>query len=527
MRVNNDINSFPGRSSGILLPVISLPGPHGIGDLGSTAFSFIDFLSRAGQKYWQILPVGPTRPAFGNSPYMSFSALGGDPLLISPELLIKENLLHQSELPVSDFSEYIIDYDKIRPLKNRLLHLAWKRFSAKGDYQELENFKKDNPWVKDHALFLALKNRYEQRPWYRWPQKIRLRDRTALKQASTELAGEIDQGIFTQYLFFRQWDRLHSYAQRQYIHIIGDLPIYVALDSVDVWANQEIFELNEKSGRPKAVAGVPPDYFSATGQLWGNPLYRWNSRSAPVKKHLYDWWQQRLHSIYTMVDMIRIDHFRGFEAYWSVPAGEKTAIHGSWEKGPGLEFFREMERRLGRMSVIAEDLGVITPAVEKLRDALGYPGMKILLFAFDGTPDNSYLPQNYINNCVVYTGTHDNDTAVGWYLRPDTGPEVRRQAKRQANQFNDDASTFHQDLIYLAHSSIAGISIIPMQDLLGFGNDCRMNTPSTRDNNWQWRCAERFITDELADWFGDVTTFFGRLNTIPAADPPALSTTGS
>jgi 4-alpha-glucanotransferase len=526
MRVNNDINSSPRRSSGILLPISSLPGPYGIGDLGPSAFSFIDFLSRAGQKYWQILPVGPTSPIFGNSPYMSFSALGGNPLLLSPELLVRQTLLHESELPTADFSPYTIDYDRVLPIRKTLLRLAWQRFQGRGDRAVLEKFKKNNPWVHDHALFLALKKKYKHTPWYKWPKDIRFREGSALKQATIELADDLACAVFVQYLFFRQWDRLHGYAQDHDIHIIGDLPIYVALDSVDVWANQEIFELNEKSGRPKAVAGVPPDYFSATGQLWGNPLYRWNSRSNAVKDHLYDWWQQRLTSIYTMVDMIRIDHFRGFESYWSVPAREKTAIHGSWKKGPGLRFFREMERRLGPMPIIAEDLGIITPAVEKLRDALGYPGMKILLFAFDGTPDNSYLPQNFTNNCVVYTGTHDNDTAVGWYLRPDIRPEVRRQAKRQANQFNDDASTFHRDLIYLAHSSVAGISIIPMQDLLGFGNDCRMNTPGTRDNNWQWRCAGRFITDDLADWFGDVTAFFGRLNTIPAPNTPAPSTTG-
>jgi len=513
------------RSSGILLPVSSLPGPYGIGDLGPSAFSFIDFLNRAGQKYWQILPIGPTSQIFGNSPYMSFSALGGNPLFISPELLVKQDLVHNSELPTVDFSEYSVDYDRVMSTKDILLHLAWQRFQNEGDRPALERFKENNPWVNDHALFLALKTKYNFAPWYMWPKDIRFRDGSALQQATIELADDLAFVIFVQYLFFRQWDQLHSYARRHAIHIIGDLPIYVALDSVDVWANQEIFDLDRRSGRPKAVAGVPPDYFSATGQLWGNPLYRWNSRSKVVKDRLYAWWQQRLTSIYTMVDMVRIDHFRGFEAYWSVPAKEKTAIHGRWEKGPGLEFFRAMERRLGRLSIIAEDLGVITPAVEKLRDELGYPGMKILLFAFDGTPDNSYLPQNFINNCVVYTGTHDNDTAVGWYLRPDIRPEIRRQAKRQANQFNDDASTFHRDLIYLAQSSVADISIIPMQDLLGFGNDCRMNTPGTRDDNWQWRCAGRFITDNLAFWLRDVTAFFGRLNSIAAQSAPARSTT--
>ena len=508
------------RSSGILFPISSLPGPYGIGDLGSTAHNFIDFLDQAGQKFWQILPVGPTSPVFGNSPYMSFSAFGGNPLLISPELLIGQKLLHRSDLPSVVFSEYTIDYNKLSQWKKPLLDLAWQRFQANGYRTTLNNFRRKHPWVDDHALFLALKNKYKQRPWYEWPKEIRFRDKKTVQQATKNLAKEIDQAVFEQYLFYRQWDQLHSYARKKKIQIIGDLPIYVGLDSVDVWANQDIFDLDRKSGRPKNIAGVPPDYFSVTGQRWGNPLYRWNSRSKDVKKHLWDWWQQRLAAIFAMVDAIRIDHFRGFESYWSVPAKEKTALNGTWKKGPGKSFFIEMERRLGKLPIIAEDLGIITPAVEKLRDELGYPGMKILLFAFDGKADNSYLPQNITRNCVIYTGTHDNDTAVGWYMSPDVTPESRAQAKRQANQFNDDISSFHRDMIYLALSSTAQLSIIPMQDLLGFGNDCRMNTPGTNEGNWQWRCAERFITGELADWLRDSTSFFGRLNKITASETP-------
>lgn len=500
------------RAGGILFPVSSLPGPYGIGDLGPSATRFIDFLARAGQKYWQILPVGPTSPIFGNSPYMSFSAFGGNPLFISPDLLIQQNLLQPSELPPADFSEYSVDYQTLIPWKTKVLNRAWQNFQANEHRKTLDTFRRKHPWVKDHALFLALKEHYGQSPWYQWPKEIRFREQPALHKAADALKGKIDQAVFEQYLFFRQWDRLHTYADKKNIQLIGDLPIYVGLDSVDVWANQRIFDLDPKSGRPKHIAGVPPDYFSATGQRWGNPLYRWSSRIQSVKDQLYDWWELRLRVMFQQVDVVRIDHFRGFESYWSVPEKEKTAINGTWKKGPGKPFFLEMERRLGRLSIIAEDLGIITPSVEKLRDDLGYPGMKILLFAFDGKPDNSYLPQNISRNSVMYTGTHDNDTAVGWYLNPEVTPESRRQAKRQANRFDDEASTFHHDMIYLALSSTAALSIIPMQDLLGFGNDCRMNTPGTTEGNWRWRCAGRFITNERADQFREVTEFFGRLN---------------
>ncbi len=512
------------RASGILLPVSALPSPYGIGDIGPSAYSFIDFLARSGQQYWQILPTGPISSSFGNSPYMSFSALAGNPLLISPELLIRDSLLRQAEIPGNSFSEYSIDYHDVRQFNKKILHLAWQRFTANNTVKVLEDFKLENPWVSDYALFCSLKNHYRQAPWYSWPEDIRFREDRAVKKATGDLAEEIRYHVFIQYLFFRQWHELHQYALKKHLRIIGDLPIYVALDSVDVWVNQDIFDLHPKNGRPKSVAGVPPDYFSPTGQLWGNPLYRWNARSSLVKKQLYDWWQRRFKAIFNMVDAIRIDHFRGFESFWAVPAGEKTAENGSWKKGPGIHFFQEMKRRLGPMSIIAEDLGIITPEVERLRDTLGYPGMKILLFAFDGNTDNAYLPQNFIHNCVVYTGTHDNDTAVGWYLSPETRPEARRLAKRQANQYNDDAASFHRDMIYLAHSSVADTSIIPLQDLLGFGNDCRMNIPGTKEGNWQWRCADRFISNELADWFYEVTAFFNRLKKKTTTNVPSDTT---
>ncbi len=502
------------RNSGVLIHLTSLPGPYGIGDMGSSSFNFIDFLVESGQKYWQILPVVPTSQVFGNSPYMSSSAFAGSPLLISPESLFQEGLLKKQDISPPVFSEYQVNYKQVTIWKKNILQLAWHTFRA-GNYKTtLDNFCRQQPWVKDHALFNALRNKYAKKTWYQWPGDIRFRLPAAMETACQKLSEEIDFAVFQQYLFFQQWQQLLDYAGAKTISLIGDLPIYVALDSVDVWANREIFDLDQNSGRAKNIAGVPPDYFSKTGQRWGNPLYRWNSRKKSVKTKLYNWWQQRLKSSFAMVDALRIDHFRGFESYWAIPAKEKTAVKGRWKKGPGINFFQEMENRLGRLNIIAEDLGVITPEVEKLRSELGYPGMKIILFSFDGNHDNSYLPYNMKKNFVVYTGTHDNDTAVGWYLSPATSPESRRQAKQTANRKDNEASDFHRNLIYLAHSSVANISIIPMQDILGFGNDCRMNIPGTSSGNWQWRFAARFITSELSASLKETTTLFGRLNQI-------------
>lgn len=500
------------RSSGILVHLSSLPCPHGIGDMGESSFRFIDFLAESGQKYWQILPVGPTNPIFGNSPYMSPSAFAGSPLLISPETLLREGLLRKQDVDPPVFPEYQVNYGLVTRWKNNILKLAWHMFKSSNDETALNNFCIQQPWVKDHALFQALRNKYAQKPWYQWQRDIRFRMPVTMAAACQELSDEINFEIFQQYLFFRQWQQLLDYANKRSISLIGDLPIYVALDSVDVWANREIFDLDQSSGKANNIAGVPPDYFSKTGQRWGNPIYRWGSRKKSVQSKLYNWWQQRLENSFSMVDILRIDHFRGFESYWAIPAKEKTAVKGTWKKGPGINFFKEMEKRLGKLNIIAEDLGEITPEVERLRSDLGYPGMKILLFSFDGNPNNNYLPYNMKKNCVVYTGTHDNDTAVGWHLSPEVNPESRHQAKQTANRKNNDASDFHQDMIYLAHSSVANISILPMQDVLGFGNDCRMNTPGTTSGNWQWRFSDRFITDELTASLKKTTTLFGRLN---------------
>ncbi|CAK8715438.1 MAG: 4-alpha-glucanotransferase [Candidatus Electronema aureum] len=511
------------RTSGILLHISSLPSQYGIGDLGLGSHAFIDFLARSGQSYWQVLPLVPVSPAFGNSPYMSGSAFAGNTLLISPDLLIRDGWLRQEELPSlpAEFSEYLVHFEAVAAWKEQVLARAWQSFQNKNDGVQQETFFNELtnrlPWLRNYSLFTALKQQFNQQGWFDWPEELRQHQPEAIEAAEQEFQQNIRRCQFEQYLFFQQWQELHRHAAANRVQIIGDLPIYVALDSADVWADQDIFMLSPKTGHPTHVAGVPPDYFSKTGQLWGNPLYRWHSRTAEVKQRLLDWWEERLRAILSVVDVIRIDHFRGFEAYWSVAAKEETAMNGSWQKGPGLRFFKEMEKRLGSLPVIAEDLGVITQEVEALRDDLGFPGMKILLFAFDGKSDNAYLPQNMITNCVVYTGTHDNDTAVGWYLSGEVAASAKQQAKHCANRSDDDTSRFHEDMIYLAQSSVAALCLLPMQDVLGFGNDCRMNTPGTASGNWRWRCASRFITDALAEQLRQSTILFGRLPATEAA----------
>ena len=475
------------------------------------AFDFIDFLAAAGQTYWQILPVGPTSPVFGSSPYMSFSAFAGNPLYISPELLYREGLLDREDLAPTGFSEYFVEFEKVIPWKERLLAKAWQRFRSVGNLSAFQQFRENNKWLPDHALFMAIKRKFNQKPWYEWPEELCAANKKSLLVTEAALTDLIHYYQFEQYLFFSQWQRMHAYAAEKGIRIIGDLPVYVGMDSVDVWANQNIFELHKKTRLPARVAGVPPDYFSSTGQLWGNPLYRWNTRKGVVKDQLYDWWTRRFATMFSIVDVLRIDHFRGFESYWSIPGGDETAENGVWKKGPGMFFFREMEKRLGPLPVIAEDLGMITPEVEELRDNLGYPGMKILQFAFDDNPDNQYLPCNYDRNYVVFTGTHDNDTAVGWYLDPKVPQASKLQFQRAVNKSDCPVHAVHRDFIYLAMSSTAVLSIIPMQDILGFGNDCRMNLPSTASGNWAWRCAPRYFSAEISAWLHDQARFFNRI----------------
>ncbi len=499
------------RASGVLAHISSLPSPYGIGDIGPAGEAFIRFLSSAGQSCWQFLPTVPTNALFDSSPYMSTSAFAGSPLLISPDLLFADGLVTESELEDHpDFSPYRTDYQAVAEFKERLLLKAFSRFDGFSG-EPFQRFVKTSPWLEDYALFMAIREHCGDAGWFDWPPELAGRNPQALELAGKKHRDRCRYYCFEQYIFSRQWQRLRKAAEDAEIRLYGDIPIYVGLDSVDVWANQSIFSLDRKTLRPEQVAGVPPDYFSATGQRWGNPLYRWKSRDPEVRSRLMDWWTARFAAVFRMVDMARIDHFRGFESYWAIPAHCTTAVDGAWLPGPGRTFFDEIFRRLGRLDIIAEDLGVITPEVSALRDNLGFPGMKILQFAFDGDPTNSYLPWNFTTaNCVVYTGTHDNDTTVGWFLSNSVDDHRRQQIKRHANRRLHDDSGIHEDLIYLAMSSTARLAIIPLQDVLGFGSDCRMNTPGVSTGNWAWRCAPHYLTRQLAEHLSAMSRRFGR-----------------
>jgi 4-alpha-glucanotransferase len=499
------------RTSGVLAHITSLPSPFGIGDIGPSSYSFLQFLHDCGQSYWQVLPVGPTNPIFDNSPYMSISAFAGSPLLISPELLCEKNLISRRSMDNHDpFSPYTTEFSKIIPFKSRLLREAYQNFTSSraDDYQ---SFLLQTPWLDDYAIYMTLKEKYSHSGWNQWPSQIAAHDPTALAQIKEQEIETVNYYRFEQFEFFRQWEMLRERARELDIRLFGDLPIYVGLDSVDVWANQKIFTLDRTSLQPTHVAGVPPDYFSKTGQRWGNPLYVWDAEHESIQEKLMGWWTQRFAAVFAMFDIARIDHFRGFESFWSIPANEETAVHGRWVKGPGKSFFLEIFSRLGRLDIVAEDLGEITPAVIKLKNSLGFPGMKILQFAFDQNPQNSFLPYNFeTSNCVVYTGTHDNDTTVGWYLGDKLDNADRARIKQFANRESNDPHGIHLDLIHLALSSTAGLAIVPLQDILGFGSDCRMNVPGTKEGNWRWRCASEFLTDSVSVWLKQKTELFGR-----------------
>ncbi len=503
------------RSSGILAHITSLPSAHGIGDIGYPSWNFIDFLNASGQSLWQFLPTVPTNPVFDNSPYMGNSAFAGSPLLISLDLLKEDGLLKNISLPSSPFSEYRTDFKKVTEFKTQALLGAFKCFNRKD--KAFLSFIQNSKWLEDYCLFMSLKETHKQKGWFDWPQELADRHPAALSKAKKQLKERWQYYAFEQFIFDKQWKQLREKAEDKNIRLIGDIPIYVGLDSADVWANQEIFQLDPKTLAPTHVAGVPPDYFSKTGQRWGNPLYRWNSTDKDVKKKLYKWWTERFQAIFTLVDIVRVDHFRGFEAYWSIPAKNKTAVKGKWVKGPGKEFFNEIHKSLGKLDIIAEDLGEITPEVIQLRDDLGYPGMKILQFAFDNNRNNAFLPFNYSNaNSVIYTGTHDNDTTVGWFLGKQLNDRQRAEIKRYCNKISIDIGEIHKDMIYLALSSISQYSIFPLQDILGFGNDCKMNSPGSKEGNWAWRCAERFFTRDLASWLQAECQLFGRCPHPPA-----------
>ncbi|MCF8057062.1 MAG: 4-alpha-glucanotransferase [Desulfocapsa sp.] len=497
------------RASGILAHISSLPSPHGIGDIGHSAYRFIDFLANSGQTLWQFLPTGPTKPIFDNSPYMSSSAFAGSPLLISLDLLVENGLLGEQHVKTTEFSEYHTDYKKVAFFKSNRLQLAFKQFDTTSS--SFQQFKKATHWLRDYTLFMALKEEYRQQGWFSWPEKLACRDQTAMKQKEVEHKERVEYFAFEQFVFSSQWMQLRKAAKNKDIRLIGDIPIYAGWDSVDVWANQSLFTLDKTNHAPTQVAGVPPDYFSKTGQRWGNPLYRWNTRDKQVHKQLYSWWTERFRAIFKMVDIARVDHFRGFEAYWSIPASEKTAVNGKWIKGPGKAFFNEIHKTLGPLPLIAEDLGEITPQVIALRDAFDFPGMKILQFGFDGNRDNAFLPYNFNSpNSVIYTGTHDNDTTVGWFLSDKINDRRRKEIKQFCNRKQFDGSDIHKDLIYLALSSTSRYAIFPLQDILGFGSDCKMNSPGSKEGNWTWRCASRFLSSDVSDWLYKQSELFGR-----------------
>jgi 4-alpha-glucanotransferase len=477
------------RSSGILLHPTSFPGPYGIGDVGPFAYRFIDYLAESGCKLWQVLPLGPT--SYGDSPYQCFSAFAGNPYMVSPDFLMQEGLLATEDLSdMPNWESNRVDFGLIYQWKPKLLDRAFDRFEASASQalrDEWAEFRKTNAsWLEDYALFMALKDSNGGVAWNEWPAPQRDRDPKALAQARKQLADSINRQMFRQFLFFRQWDALRKYANDKGIQVIGDIPIFVAMDSSDAWANPGLFYLDE-NGQPTVVAGVPPDYFSQTGQLWGNPLYRWDVHKA----NGFKWWIERIRATLSTVDIVRIDHFRGFAGYWEVPGDAETAVNGRWVPGPGIDLFHAIRKALGDLPIIAEDLGEITPDVIELRDTLGLPGMKIFQFAFSG-PDNPFLPHHYPQNCVVYTGTHDNDTALGWYR---TCPHNERDFYHR--YLGRDNANVPGDMIRAIWSSVAVFAIAPLQDFLGMGTEGRMNFPGKVGGYWAWRMDDSHLNDWL------------------------------
>lgn len=503
------------RCSGILAHMSSLPSPFGIGDVGYSSYKFIDFLVKGGQSYWQFLPTGPTNAIFDHSPYMSSSAFAGSYLLISPELLVEDGLLSENEITNHrEFSPYTTRFKEVTPFKKQLLLTAFERFSPT-DFPGYHDFVCNSHWLDNYSLFMAIKATYNDSGWYEWPSEFATRNQDALNAFAKTNKRAIEFHKFEQFIFFRQWQALKQYASSNNIILFGDLPIYVSYDSVDVWAHREIFCIDHSTLKPTHVAGVPPDYFSATGQRWGNPLYDWQNTNPTVQEHLLCWWIDRFDHLFNMVDSARIDHFRGLESYWSIPESQPTAMEGEWLKGPGKPFFDKIAAKLGKLDIVAEDLGIITKEVEKLRDELNYPGMKVLQFAFDGNLDNSFLPHNFTTtNCVIYTGTHDNDTTVGWYLSDKLDETERKKVKESVNSGLHNSQAIHLDLIYLAMSSIAKLAIFPLQDILGFGNDCKMNSPGVAEGNWRWRCSPDFLTAEIISQLKATTQRFNRENRL-------------
>ncbi|MGL6175016.1 MAG: 4-alpha-glucanotransferase [Cellulosilyticaceae bacterium] len=491
------------RGSGIIMHISSLANQYGIGNLGKSAYEFADFLHKSGQKYWQILPLGHT--GYGDSPYQCFSAFAGNPYFIDFDKLIVEGLLDIKDIQEISAKSNLekVDYGFLFEHTFDILKIAYKQSSLVFT-TELEVFKKDNEaWIGDYALYMAIKEKMGRKHWKDWEIEIKLRNPEVLGRYKEELEDEIGYWTFVQYEFFKQWHELKAYVNSLGIGIIGDLPIYVAGDSADAWANSELFQLDREKN-PIVVAGCPPDAFSETGQLWGNPIYDWES----MKKNNYSWWVSRIQESLKLYDIIRIDHFRGFEAYWAIPYKEKTAMNGKWIKGPGIKLFKAIEEVLGKVAIIAEDLGFLTQEVLDLKAETGYPGMKVLQFAFGGE-ENNYMPHTYQKECIVYTGTHDNDTVMGWMNT--TGDQ---EAIKEAIDYLglNEKEGINWGVIRGAWASVGEVALAPMQDFLGLGNEARMNYPSTLGGNWMWRIEKESLTDELAKKIYKITRRYGRCN---------------
>jgi len=496
---------FP-RSSGILLHPTSLPGPHGCGDLGNVARHFIEWMVVAGQSIWQVLPLEPT--GYGNSPYMALSAFAGNPLLIGLEGLIERGWLSQNDLsPLPNFHARKVDFATMIPYRMRALHRAAEKFFAHGQGSDVADFEsfcdEQGSWLEDFALFKALDDHFGNLEWTDWDGDLAQRKTKSMQTAKHELSDEIKFWEFTQWQFYRQWADVKKYANERGIKIVGDIPIFVAHHSADVWSHPEFFSL-DKNGRPKFVAGVPPDYFSETGQRWGNPLHRWDMMEADQ----FHWWVERFRRTFLLMDIVRLDHFRGFVGYWEIPASERTAVKGRWVNGPKEKLFKTVQRKLGDLPIIAEDLGVITPEVTSLRDQFEFPGMKVLQFAFAGNPDNPFLPHRYEHNSVVYTGTHDNDTTLGWF-----GSATEREKALARKYCDSDDQTICDDLIRCASRSVADLAIFPFQDVLGLGSEGRMNFPGKALGNWDWRFAWDQVGPHHALKMYDIAALSGR--TVP------------
>jgi len=506
--------SFP-RASGVLLHPTSLPSRFGIGDLGNEAYQFADFLASTGQRLWQVLPLGPT--GYGNSPYQCLSVFAGNPLLMSPQRLVVDKALESADLEdTPSFTEHRVDYSAVIKFKMPLLKKSFETFGRKAPWHRREEFEvfcqQNASWLETYSLFMALKEAHDLSSWNTWEEDIRTRQPKSVEHWSKTLNQAIRYHKYQQYQFLRQWLGLKKYCNERGIRLIGDMPIFIALDSVEVWSQPEMFYLDH-GGKPTVVAGVPPDYFSNTGQLWGNPLYRWDV----MAKNGYAWWIERFRTARNLVDIIRLDHFRGFEKYWEVPATATTALNGRWVSGPGAALFEAVQKALGTFPIIAEDLGVITPEVDALRERFGFPGMKVIQFAFgsDAKADD-YRPHSYPRNCVVYTGTHDNNTTLGWFRGEDVkdstqSKEEREEEKQIALSYvGTDGHEINWDFIRLALMSAADTAIVPMQDILGLGSEARMNLPGRTEGNWCWRFAPDMLTEQIKAKLRKLTALSGR-----------------